>query len=141
MKTIRRIAKLFTLPLLGVLVSCGGGGDVAGSKTDFSVVPAKFEFTAAKGDVSCQFTNSAEVVVTVVGGIPPYRIVNSYPQVISVSDAVLSGKNPTFKVVIRGDAGCATTMPLLILDYQSRSTKFDVTVTAGEELKTVTPAE
>ena len=141
MKTIRRIAKLFTLPLLGVLVSCGGGGDVAGSKTDFSVVPAKFELAAAKGDVSCQFTNGAEVVVTVLGGIPPYRIVNSYPQVISVSDSVLSGKNPTFKVVIRGDAGCATTMPLLILDYQSRSTNFDVTVTAGEELKTVTPAE
>ena len=141
MKILKKFTKLLTLPLMGALVSCGGGGDVAGSKTDFSVTPAKFELTAAKGDVACQFTNSAEVVVTVVGGIPPYRIVNSFPQVISVSDAVLSGKNPTFKVVISGNRGCATTMPLLILDYQSRSTNFDVSVTAGEEVTAVVPAE
>lgn len=113
-----------------LLSSCGGGGSATGGSTDFSVLPSKWTFTSADGDLACQGVEGSEVNVTVVGGTPPYRLINSVPQNMSISDTVLTGKNPSFKVVVH--AGCGTDMPILILDNLSRSITFTMTVEKGE---------
>ena len=134
--TLEKFAKLGSLAALSFLTACGGGGSATGGLTAFSVVPSSWTVTALKGDTTCNEVGGSEITVTIVGGTPPYRIVNSKPTKFVVSDTVLDGKNPTFTVMTLG--GCSTDLPILILDNQSRSTSLTVTVEAGEEDTTAT---
>lgn len=114
------------------LSSCGGGGDVAGGLTDFSVSPAEFTWVAPKGDEFCSTTEGLENVVAIVGGTPPYRVVSSVPDDAIVSKTEVTGKNPTFDVTT--GRGCME-VSVLVLDYHSRSTAFILKVEAGEPLE------
>jgi hypothetical protein len=120
------------------LSSCGGGGDVAGGLTDFSVSPAEFTWTALKGDEFCSNTGGLENIVTIVGGTPPYRVVSSVPDYAIVSKTEVTGKNPTFKVTTGRGCGEVT---VLVLDYHSRSTAFTLKVEAGEALDATTTTD
>lgn len=132
--------KLNFIKIIGIagtvaLSSCGGGGDVAGGLTDFSVSPAEFTWTALKGDEFCSNTGGLENIVTIVGGTPPYRVVSSVPEDAIVSKTEVTGKNPTFKVTT--GRGCME-VTVLVLDYHSRSTAFTLKVEAGEALEPAT---
>lgn len=130
----KMIKKFALAGLVVVLASCGGGGSATGGLTEFSVVPESWELTGGTGNTSCavDLSNPPEVSVTVVGGTPPYRVVNSVPQWLAVSATTLTDKNPTFQVIATG--GCGDDMGILVLDHQSRSVNFTFTFTAGEEL-------
>jgi hypothetical protein len=122
-----------------VLASCGGGGDVAGGLTEFSVVPSEVTYTAAEGDTTCAYSAGGETVVTIVGGTPPYRVVSSAPDAAIVSTTEVSGKNPTFRVTT--GSGCMDSVSVLVLDYHSDSATFSQTVEAGDELDEETTTE
>ena len=113
------------------LSSCGGGGDVAAGLTDFSVSPEKFTLKAGDGDLTCIGTAGYETVVTIIGGVPPYRIVSTLPDQVRVSKTEVTGKNPTFSVIT--GTGCMEDISVTVLDYHSRSTVFSVTVEKGED--------
>lgn len=115
------------------LISCGGGGSATGGNTDFSVLPTSWTLTGSKGNTTCLVNpaNLPETTVTIVGGTPPYRIINSSPQNIKVDDTILTGKNPSFKVYSLG--GCSSELSILILDNKSRSITFTFTFEAGDE--------
>lgn len=115
-----------------ILSSCGGGGDVAGGLTAFSVSPEEVGYKALKGDVICQNTWGAETVVTIIGGTPPYRVVSSAPQSAIINKTEVTGKNPTFTVTT--GPGCMEKVSVTILDYHSRTAVFSLTVEKGEEL-------
>lgn len=133
------VKRIGVVAILGALVSCGGGGNATGGLTEFSVTPDTWKLTFGKGNTVCAVdpSNLPFTVVTVIGGAPPYRIVNSSPQWLSVSTSVLDGKSPSFKVFAIG--GCGDSMSVLILDSLSRSVNFKATFEAGEEL-TADPA-
>ena len=132
-------SKIFSSIASGIcvvsLVACGGGGDVAAAKTDFSLSPAEFTLKASVGDTTCSAVRGFETTVTIIGGTPPYRIINSWPDNVSVSDTLVTGKNPTFKIVTIG--GCVDPLVITVLDYHSRSTIFSVKIEAGDEATTL----
>jgi hypothetical protein len=86
------------LPLvaaLGLLGACGGGDDdLSGSLTDFSVQPA--EFTVSVAAAPCYAGYVADFFI--VGGAPPYRVLNSVQDAVEVSTVTVDSKGTSFKV-------------------------------------------
>lgn len=125
-----------------VLASCGGGGDVAGDTSDFALSPAEIKLTvisAVKGDCSSS-AFSAPTTVTIIGGQPPFRIVNSAPDALLVDKTEASGKDPKFTVQPRG--GCGDPFIVTVLDYHSQAVTLEYTVDNEQpEEDTATPAE
>lgn len=111
---------------VGVLASCGGGGDVAGDTSEFFTTPSEFKW----GVSSCANSGGNEALFTIVGGTPPYRIHNSLPRYLSVDRVVATGKDPVFKVTTLG--GCLDPGTITVLDYHSRTTIVEITVEVVE---------
>lgn len=121
MKQISMLYKLSSIALISLFIAaCGGGGDVAGDTTDFSTNPDEWKVTST----GC--SGGAQVFVTIVGGQPPYRIHNPHPAGLLIDRTEASGKDPRFKITTLG--GCMDTVPVLVLDYHSRSTTVKITV-------------
>jgi hypothetical protein len=131
---LKKFFKIVSLSAISLLTACGGGGAGTGSLTEFSVLPNDWTLSFPKGNTTCSINpaNRPEITVTIVGGSPPYRIVNSHPQWLTVSATTLNEKNPSFKVFAEG--GCGDSLGILILDNQSRSINFTATLEAGEEI-------
>ena len=123
-----------------VLASCGGGGDIAGDSTEFSVSPKDVKLTvvsATKGDCSSA-SSSAATVFTIIGGQAPFRIVNAFPDGLTVDKTEVSGKDPKFSVKPRG--GCGDPFIVTVLDYHSRVVTVEYTVESEQpEEETTTP--
>lgn len=114
------------------LVSCGGGGDIAGDSTDFSVSPSDFKRTVAPdSNGGCSRAVGGPVTFTIIGGQAPFRIVNASPHGLSVDKTEVSGKDPKFSVTPSG--GCGDPFVITILDYHSRVVTVEVTVEIEEE--------
>lgn len=125
-----------------VLASCGGGGDVAGDTSDFALSPAEVKLTVVsvvKGDCSSS-AFSAPTTITIIGGQPPFRIVNSVPDALLVDKTEASGKDPKFTVQPRG--GCGDPFIVTVLDYHSQAVTLEYTVEneQPDEEDTATPA-
>lgn len=117
------------------LVSCGGGGDIAGDTDEFSVSPDAVKFTDNETRTtnvdSCIGVRGARTVFTIVGGQAPFRIVNSSPQYMDVDKTEVSGKDPKFTVTMNG--GCGDPLTVLVLDYHSRSASVEISVEREKE--------
>lgn len=120
--------KLVPLAFVFMLSACGGGGDVAGGATEFSVSPNTLKLTTSNS--TCTVSGTTTSSHTVIGGTPPYRLVNSFPNAVYVSHTTLDGKNPTFQV--RPLGGCGDSLTVLVIDYHSRVATLTVTVEAAE---------
>ena len=125
-----------------VLASCGGGGDIAGDSTDFGLSPAEYKLTVlslTKGDCSSS-ASTPPIVVTIIGGQPPFRIVNADPDSLSVDKTEASGKDPQFTVRPKGR--CGDPHVVTVIDYHSQSVAFEYSVDdeQPEEEETATPA-
>ncbi len=108
------------------LASCGGGGPVAGDAEGFSVSPEEIKWTVG----SCAFSGGNDTVVTIIGGQPPFRIVNSAPQFVTVDRTQVTGKDPVFRVsTVRG---CGENLSITVLDYHSRVAVFNVSIEEDE---------
>lgn len=112
------------------LVSCGGGGDIAGDSADFSVNPEEYKFTGPSCNSASQFQ---PIVVTIVGGQAPYRIVNSSPETLSVDKTEATGKDPQFRVSYKNTNLCSDPATITVLDYHSRVATFEYSVDVEEE--------
>jgi hypothetical protein len=111
-----------TLVVAAALASCGGGGPVAGDAEGFSVSPESTTWTVS----SCASSGGGYTVVTINGGQPPFRIVNSAPQFITVDRTEVTGKDPTFRVsTLRG---CGEDLAVTVIDYHSRTAVYSVTI-------------
>lgn len=108
------------LSAVGLLISCGGGGDVAGDSTSFAVSPDKSTLSvAAAVENDCSGAASVSwTVVSIVGGQPPFRIVNSQPSWVDVDRTEATGKDPQFRVRPTG-FGCGETV-ISVFDYHSQ---------------------
>lgn len=115
-----------SLLVAGALASCGGGGDVAGDTDEFFTNPSEIKWSVS----SCNAAIGGETLVTIIGGTPPYRVHNPQPDSLGVDRVQVTGKDPVFKVTTLG--GCMDQVPILVLDYHSRTTTFEVTVEVDE---------
>jgi hypothetical protein len=123
------------------LVSCGGGGDIAGDSNEFSVFPDEVGFTdneiRTTNKESCIGVRGAQTVFTIVGGQAPFRIVNPNPQYLSVDKTEATGKDPKFTMTLTG--GCGDPLTILVLDYHSQSASVEIVVEREVE-ESSTPA-
>lgn len=122
------------------LVSCGGGGDIAGDTAEFSVSPDEWTRTV-KADRSggCSAAaGTSPVVFTIIGGQAPFRIVNASPGGLIVDKTEATGKDPKFTV--RPTGACGDPFVITVLDYHSRTATVEVTVEAEKEETTPTPS-
>lgn len=113
-----------------LLVSCGGGGDIAGDSTEFSVSPEEYKFTGPSCSSASQFQ---AIVVTIVGGQGPFRIINSSPEALSVDKTEASGKDPQFRVSYKNTNLCTDPATITVLDYHSRVATFEYSVEVEED--------
>jgi len=118
--------------VVATLVSCGGGGGDAGDSTEFAAVPDAVNIKAGDGDLSCQGTAGIQTTFTIVGGQPPFRIVNSFSQYLYLDRTEVSGQDPKFKVTTL--TGCGEDLTILVLDQHSRSSTIAFTVEKGDEI-------
>jgi hypothetical protein len=100
-----------------VLVSCGGGGDVAGDTKTFSLSPDEI-------NIGCP-PDLNPTYVTIIGGKPPFRIINSWPDAMKVDKTEATGKDPVFSVTATGTS-CVNPGAITVLDYYSNSVVFEV---------------
>lgn len=105
---------------VALLVSCGGGGDVAGGGTEFEAVPEKLTLSITSTiENDCTGARGEPwTVVAIVGGQPPFRIINSDPARLEVDRTETTGKDPQFKVRPTGYA-CGEIV-VSVLDYHSK---------------------
>ena len=119
-------SRVMTISILSIsVVACGGGGDVAGDTEEFFTNPDEWKVAS----LGCG--GGAQVVVTIVGGTPPYRVHNPFPRGLQLDRTEVSGKDPKFLITTLG--GCMETVPVLVLDYHSRTTEIEITVEEPEE--------
>ena len=127
---------MFTRSLVGMisifsLISCGGGGDIAGDSTEFSVSPSEFKRTVLPdANGGCSRAVGNPVTFTIIGGQAPFRIVNASPHGLSIDKTETSGKDPKFRVTPSG--GCGDPFVITVLDYHSRVATVEVTVETEE---------
>lgn len=115
-----------------LFASCGGGGDVAGDSTTFAVSPKSFKLSLASGSACSAASEAPPVVVTIIGGQPPYRIINSSPESLVVDKTEATGKDPQFRVSYYQDAVlCVAPGTITVLDYHSKVTTFEYSVEAS----------
>lgn len=119
--------KLFKVLLGGAvvcaLVSCGGGGDVAGDQEDFLVTPNELKISVPSDASNPGCSNAAKAkpaVFTIVGGQPPFRLINSHPQAIIVDKTEATGKDPRFTITFQKTEWCFNPATITVLDYHSR---------------------
>jgi hypothetical protein len=127
---IKRIARVATLAGTVLLVSCGGGGDIAGDSTEFSVTPDEYKFTGPSCSSASRFQ---PIVVTIVGGQAPFRIINSSPETLSVDKTQATGKDPQFRVSYKNTNLCSDPATVTVLDYHSRAATFEYSVEVEED--------
>lgn len=119
--------------LLLALTSCGGGGDVAGDSAEFAVSPKENTLKLGAGASCSDASQVPPVVVTIIGGQPPYRIVNSSPEALVVDKTEATGKDPQFRVSYYKNAVvCVNPGTITVLDYHSQVASFEYSVEVEE---------
>ncbi|MDR7151044.1 hypothetical protein J2W49_003017 [Hydrogenophaga palleronii] len=146
-----KVAKAIGLLAVAVLAAaCGGGGDEAGDVGEMSVFPTKQTI----GVESCVDTRrTVDVVHTINGGQPPFRIQPSLPQLFEIGTiqvvnntrqyvalplqgdgfVELRGKDPQFVVRTLLGAGCVNPATITVLDVFSNSVLVEYVIEAEEE--------
>lgn len=123
-----------------VLASCGGGGDIAGDSTEFSVTPNEVKLAVFSATGSCaSAANSDPTVFTIIGGQAPFRIVNANPGGVIVDKTEATGKDPKFTV--RSAGQCGDPFIITVLDYHSRSVSIEFIVEAEDPPAVTTPTQ
>lgn len=131
-----RVKYLVSVLVLSALSACGGGGDNAGSATEFSTSPSEFKWTGADGrkdlgiPAQCP-SGGSSVYVTVIGGQAPFRVHNPVPDLVQIDRTEVTGKDPRFKVTTLG-TGCGL-VNIAVLDYHSRAATVEIELELGEE--------
>jgi hypothetical protein len=111
------------------LTSCGGGGDIAGDSSEFAVSPKENKLDLPAGSFCSDASIVPPVVVTIIGGQPPYRIVNSSPEALVIDKTEATGKDPQFKVSYFSNAVvCVNPGVVTVLDYHSQVATFEYSV-------------
>ena len=146
-----KIAKAFSLfAVVAAMGACGGGGDEAGGVATMSVFPTEQNI----GVESCVDTRrTVDVVHTINGGQPPFRIQPSLPQLFEIGTVQivnntrqyvalplrgdgfveLRGKDPQFVVRTLLGAGCVDPATITVLDSFSNTVSVEYVIEAEED--------
>lgn len=111
-----------------VVSSCGGGGGDAGDTSGFSTSPSSIAYTLENG--YCGYWHQVNTKVTIIGGLAPFRIHNSEPDLVVIDKTEATGQDPVFTV--QQVRSCDSKISITVLDVHSRSTVFEITTTEGD---------
>lgn len=108
------------------LASCGGSSDdEAGSPTAFATIPTAVSFTGASG-TGCA-GGTADIVV--VGGVAPYSVKTTFPDIISFNTTTVGNRGGSFTMTV-APGTCLNPGNVIVTDKLDHS----VTVTVTSKL-------
>lgn len=114
MKRISSRAALSLLACAALLGACGGGGDEAGSLTEFSALPSSVTFSGA------QCAQNAQFRIFVYGGAAPYRIDSPFEGIgIALDTTQVDHPGGSFTVTFTG-AACLDPGSVNVVDKLGR---------------------
>lgn len=119
MKT-NKLLSILLLTVSATLASCGGGGDLGDGTQKLATSPSKI-------DLESPYCSSIKgPIVTIYGGIPPYRLKTPYPNYIQIDKYFIEKAGDTFTVSVNG--ACLTTIPIFIYDADGTVFEFLVSL-------------
>jgi hypothetical protein len=123
-----RSSLALAISTLLLATACGGGSDdEAGSLTPLSVVPSEVTVTGPKD--FCP--GAGEIMtVTIYGGTAPYRIDNTFPQLLTTNKASVGDRGGNFTVTSLG-AGCLSKGSIVVRDKNERNVIVTVSLEKG----------
>jgi hypothetical protein len=126
MKLAMTKAMIPVTALVAALAGCGGGGDAeAGAPTGLNVQPSTITITG-----NCGGGYAGQVFV--YGGAGPYRIDNTFPDLVSLDKKEVDGPGGSFNVTYLG--GCFEPALVVIVDKLNRQ----VVLTLNNKVATTT---
>ena len=121
--TYRKALDIALVALASVLLaSCGGGGDEAGAPTALHLSADKVTLTGPDANTCGTGTS----LVYVYGGAAPYRVDNTWPNVLSVSKTQVDHPGESFQVVAFNPNFCVDPATIVVTD--SRNAQVTLTV-------------
>jgi hypothetical protein len=115
--------------MLLTVMGCGGGGESAGSLTEFSVVPTEITLTGPDEN-TCGGGDAGRVYI--YGGAGPYRVDSTLPGVVFVTAVTMVGPSSGYFDVFVVPGACLTTIPVVAVDMLGRTAEFEVNTEKGE---------
>jgi hypothetical protein len=109
-----------------LVAGCGGGGNESGDPDRITVEPGELSVSGPSG--ACGRGVGPEVHVW--GGQPPYKLTNSVPVAMVLSDTRLDNSGDGFTIEFLG--GCLDHMPITIEDDMGRLATLLVSNVPGE---------
>jgi hypothetical protein len=119
MKT-NKLLSILVLATTAALASCGGGGDLGDGTQKLAASPSKIDLESP----NCNSIKGP--LVTLYGGIPPYRLRTPYPNYIQLDKDYVENAGDTFSFSVRG--ACLTTIPIFIYDTNGTVLEFLVSL-------------
>jgi hypothetical protein len=124
---LNRIAAATLVSL--ALASCGGSSDdEAGSPTAFATIPTEVTFAgAATAPATGCAGGTAEIAV--VGGVAPYSVKTTFPDVISFNTTTVGSRGGTFRITVASGI-CLNPGNVIVTDKLDHVVTVKVTSTA-----------
>ena len=117
-----------------LLASCGGGGDEAGAPAAFNVKPDSVTLTGPNS-TTCGSGFASQVFV--FGGTAPYKLHNSLPGEIFITDVngteISQVNNPGDSFYVTWSGGCLDSMPIVVTDALNEQVTFALSSVKGQD--------
>jgi len=115
--------------ILLTAMGCGGGGESAGSLTEFSVVPDEITLTGPDEN-TCGGGDAGRVYI--YGGAGPYRVDSTQPSVVFATAVTMVGPSSGYFDVFVAPGACLTTISVVAVDTLGRTAVLEVSTEKGE---------
>lgn len=125
---MNRLSLAAAILLAAVAVAgCGGGNDdEAGEQfTPFDITPDSLTLTAPDGSPDGVCGVAGGFLVLISGGSAPYRIVNLFPDYVTVDKTTVAHRGETFTVGFTG--GCLDPGSVVVIDAVGRELTLTLT--------------
>jgi hypothetical protein len=119
---------LASLALALLLFGCGGGGTESGSPEEIFISPDEVVVTGPSG--SCAVGEGP--TVHLYGGVPPYRLSNSYPSAMALDKTEVEDSGDGFTLHFTNGL-CVDGMPITVEDRLGNLATLIVTNQAGTD--------
>jgi hypothetical protein len=97
---------------VAIVVGCGGSSENAGAPTSLGVVPDSIAVSGPKG--FCAEATGFVAEVFIYGGAAPYRLSNTFPGNVVLSQNIVSEPGGSFKLAFTG--GCLDPVQIVVVD-------------------------
>lgn len=124
---IRAAAILTSMMLTVLMTSCGGGGDEEGAPAALHLSADTVTFKGGDAN-SC---GTGTTLIYVYGGAAPYKIDNTWPDVMTVSKTQVDHPGESFLLTVYNASFCVDPGTITVTDSRNRQVTLTVKTEVG----------